>query len=1089
MNPPQWRRMMFILWIALACMGKLAYPQTAQITGSVTDSSGAVVPGAAVDVTNAGTGIRQNTTSNQEGYYTVPLLQPGTYKIAVQKSGFKTHTRAGLVLETGTTRTIDIQLEVGETTETVSVTAEAPLLESETSAMGQLIERANVINMPVESRRAASLVRLVGAVVYTGEEAGGQQVPIFSMAGGRSRSQMWQLDGTSVQNSGIGVAQLGLNPPSESLQEFKVEINNLSAEYGRTGGGFISMTTRSGANKYRGAVYEFVRNDAFDARTFFADRKPPLRYNIFGASIGGPIRRDKTFFFFNWEGVRRRDGLTFSTDEVPHPPEITGDFSNRRGLVLRDPVSGAPFPGNRIPVSRIDPVAQALARLYPAPNRPGNDITLPPRDNYLANVSDSLTGNTYTLRIDHTFSVNDRVFGRYMASPNDQVRQPRFPNGFSDPRANRIRNDHDILTVGWVHTFSPSLINDLRYNWGNRFGYSRSFGQQSNKNAEFGIKGADPSSFATIQPTGLTQLGVPNHERRTSPILTNELINHLTWIKGSHQLKFGGSFRYSKFEDENNAFAGGQFTFSDRATGDGFATFLLGWTTSAQVLDNDPIFPRSDYWSAFIQDDWKITPRFTINLGLRWDMDTPRWEFKNQQNGFDLNAINPVSHTPGVVTFAGRDGASKYAHDFDSNNVAPRFGFAWRPSDGLVVRGGYGIFYYPPYINQVTTTLTAGFSKQASFSSPDGGFTPPFLLRDGIPAPPPGEQLNASFGAVPVGSVPRLAPEFLQNNHLNAMSQQWNLTVQKQLALNSLLEVAYLGNVGHHLSGQPVNWNMIPIVNGRGPAAQDQRLRPYPQFNDLTLLYPPWGNSTYHALNSRFEKRFSQGLNFLANYTWSKFIDDVESQNEVAGGEGNGYTHLELRRLDKSLSGNDIRHRFIGSAVYELPLGKGRPISINNSVLNAIAGNWGVGAIVEFRSGAPYGVVEQTNRTNTFSHSQRPNLTGDPELSGDRSREEYLARWFDTAVFTAPGAGIFGNAPRTLCCGPGFVGNDFSAHKWFNFNERYRLQFRTDIFNLVNRANFALPNSQRGRGDFGRISSILLGSTGRQFQFGLRLEF
>ena len=286
-------------------------------------------------------------------------------------------------METNIVRTVDVQLELGEVTETITVEAAAPLLQSETSTLGQLIERATVINMPIESRRAASLVRLTGTVIFRNESGGGEQIPFFSMAGGRSRNQMWQLDGTSVQNSSIGIAQLGLNPSAESLQEFKVEINNLSAEYGRTGGGFILMTTRSGTNEFHGAAYEFLRNDALDARKFFDGDKAPLRYNIFGVSVGGPIKRDKSFFFFNWEGSRRRDGVTFSNDEIPHPPEIQGDFSNRVDTVIRDPLTGDPFPNNIIPQSRMDPVGRKIAALYPAPNRSGNDITRRPRDNYL----------------------------------------------------------------------------------------------------------------------------------------------------------------------------------------------------------------------------------------------------------------------------------------------------------------------------------------------------------------------------------------------------------------------------------------------------------------------------------------------------------------------------------------------------------------------------------------------------------------------------------------------------------------------------------------------------------------------------------
>ena len=893
-----------VIWLALfAAFAATSFAQTGQLTGTITDSTGAVVPGAQVTLINVATGISMEAASTEAGLYTFPLLQSGTYELGVRSEGFKPVTQGGIVMETSIVRTVDVQLELGDVTEVITVEAAVPLLQSETSTVGQLIERATVMNMPVESRRAASLVRLTGTVIFRNEGGGGEQLPFFSMAGGRSRNQMWQLDGASVQNSSIGIAQLGLNPTAESLQEFKVEINNLSAEYGRTGGGFILMTTRSGTNEFHGAAYEFLRNDSLDARTFFARDKAPLRYNIFGVSIGGPIIKDKAFFFFNWEGARRRNGVTYSSDDIPHPSEVLGDFSNRVDTTILDPLTGDPFPNGIIPQARMDPVGRKLAALYPAPNRSGNDITRRPRDNYLFNTSNPLTQNIYTIKGDYYFSQNDRVFVRYTASPNDAVRRARFPSEFADPAAANINNDHDQITIGWVHNFSPTLINDFRYNWGNRQHINRSFGWQSDKNAEFGINGVDQSFFATILPTGLTRLGAGNHERVVPIVQTIQGINNLTWLKGNHQIKTGFNFRYSRFEDEQNQRAGGFFNFNDRATGDGMASLLLGWTTSASLLDNQPIHPRTDYVVAFIQDDWKITPDFTLNLGLRWSMDTPRWEEENQQSGFDITQTNPVSGTPGAVTFAGRDGRDKYSHGFDRNNFGPRIGFAYRARSDLVIRGGYGVVFYPPYISQVATRLSAGFSRLASFASPDGGFTPTFRLSDGMPPPPPGATLDSSFGAVPLGARPRFSPEFLQDNHSNAYSHQWNLTVQKQLPGNSVFELAYLGNMGHQLSSNIFNMNMIPLVNGRGPEQQSQALRIFPQFNNVNVLYPDWGNSSYHALTTKLEKRYTGGLSFLMSYTWSKFLDDVEAATELAGGQGNGYQHFELRHLDKSLFG------------------------------------------------------------------------------------------------------------------------------------------------------------------------------------------
>jgi hypothetical protein len=468
-------------------------------------------------------------------------------------------------------------------------------------------------------------------------------------------------------------------------------------------------------------------------------------------------------------------------------------------------------------------------------------------------------------------------------------------------------------------------------------------------------------------------------------------------------------------------------------------------------------------------------------------VDTPRWErIDNRQSGFDPVAINPVAGVPGVVTFSGQDGRGKYAHDFDWNNFAPRIGFAWRPADKTVIRGGYGINYLGIYFGAVVNTISQGFGANASFNSPDGGLTPAFYLREGFP-PFQREELGPGWGAVPLGTAPRTSPDFIAQDHANGYSQQFNLTVQRELRGNMLVEAAYLGNLGRKLGGPAINVNMIPLVDGRGPATQSQALRPFPQFNNVMRLTPNWGSSTYHAMNLKVERRYSNGFNLLANYTWSKFLDNIEAGNEFAGAEGNGYTHIQLRGLDRSYSGNDIRHRFIGSSVYELPIGKGRSLNISNPILNGVIGDWTVGVIAELHTGAPWGAIEQTNLTNTFSNSVRPNLTCDPAIDASRSRSEYLNQWFDTSCFAAPGVRNFGNAPRSVGFGPGQINIDSSVNKRWNLTERYRLLFRADFFNVPNRANFNVPNAVRGRGDFGRITSTR--GTGRQIQLNLRFEF
>lgn len=1056
-----------------------------RLAGLVSDDSGAVVVGARVTARNVQTGVTTAATTGDAGNYLFPALLPGGYEVSVEKAGFKRAVQAGITLETGITRTVDLRLSVGAVSETVEVKAQAALLESETSSVGQLIERTTVLNMPLESRRTAGLVRLLGAVTFT-SETGGEQVPMFSMAGGRSQNQMWQLDGAVVQNMSLGVAQLQLNPPAESLQEFKAEMSNFSAEFGRAGGGLILMTTRSGTNQYHGAAYEFLRNQVLDTRTFFAPRKAPLRYNIFGGSFGGPIRKDRTFFFANYEGARRRDGVTVSGLIMPHAPERNGDFSNRRDVAVLDPVSAQPFPGNVIPASRIDPIARQLTALYPAANV-ASDITRASSANYTVNLSDKLTQDSLTTRIDHALGNNDRIFGRYNFIRAPQDIASAYPDRIADTRAGIRENQVQAALGSWMHNFTPVLLNEVRYAYSTRLAINRAAGTGSGFNGKIGLRGVDESAFPIIAVTGQSGFSVSPNERIQTPILTHHLVDNLTWMRGKHTLKTGFEMRYSLNKDEFSQSGGGSFTFNDRATRSGMAAFLLGWTSSAAQSKPDLLEARTDYYGVYVQDDWKVTKNLTFNLGLRWEIDTPRWErIDNRQSGFNGTAINPVSGTPGVVTFSGRDGLGKYAHPFDRNNLAPRFGFAWKPAARTVVRGGYGINYLGSYFGAVVNTLSQGFGVNSSFTSPDGGLTPAFLFRSGLPAATR-EPIGPAWGAVRIGQAPRSAPDFIAQNHVNGYSQQLNLTMQRELAGNMLLEAAYLGNLGRKLGGAAVNINVIPLVNGRGPAVQSQTARLFPQFNAVNRLTPNWGSSTYHAMNLKVERRYANGFNLLANYTWSKFLDNIEGGNEFAGGEGNGYTHPELRSLDRSYSGNDIRHRFIGSSVYELPIGKGKPVDPGHPVWNGIVGGWSIGTIAEFFSGAPWGAIEQTNLTNTFAGSPRPNLTCDPQLAGGRERGEALSQWFNTACFAAPGVGNFGNAARTLGFGPGQVNVDLSVNKRWTIRERYGLLFRSDFYNLPNRPNFTVPAAVRGRGDFGRITSTR--GTGRQIQLSMRFEF
>ena len=861
----------------------------ARVTGTVTDNTRGVVVGATVEAKNVDTGQTTSSLTNQSGVYSIAFLNPGQYELSCELTGFKRFTRSGLVLETGTTTTVNIELTLGQITESVSVSAEAPLIESESGAIGQLIENKAILNMPIQSRRSAALIRLMGNVSFRVED-GGEAIPRFSMGGGRSLNQMWHLDGGVTQNMALGVAQLSLNPPNEALQEFKAIVNSYSAEFGRTGGGLILMTTRSGTNEFHGSAYEWLRNDVLNARTFFAAEKAPLRFNIFGASLGGPVIKNKTFFFYNYEGGRRRTGVTI-TRNVPRPAEVNGDFSARTDVRILDPTTrvgntpATPFPDNIIPQSRIDSVGRAFARFYPAPNQPGDDPTRAPSNNYRANGSDQLNQDYHTARVDHQLSENDRAFARlsYVTAP--EVVAAVMPEQAADERAGTRENRHANLVVSWQRTVRTTLINDFKYMYGNRMHINRGAGTGSGLNGQINLDGVEPTDLARLTVTGHSALGQTPHQRIQEPILTHQFTNGLLWMKGNHSLKMGFEWRYSSNKDDFRQTSGGLFNFTDRATNSGLASLLLGWTNNASLLQTDILETRTDYYGTYFQDDWKVTPNLTINIGLRWELDTPRWEKNNRQSGFDATQINPVSGTPGVITFAGQDGVGKYAHDFDRNNFGPRFGFAYRVTKGTVVRGGYGVSYNGPYQGAVPNAWAQGFSLSGSFDSPDGGFTPALLFASGMPAITR-EPLTPGFGAVPLGRPVRTSPDYIEHDHVAGYAQQWNLGVQKELRANVLVEIAYIANVGHKLGGPNENVNQIPLVDERGPAVQSQALRPFPQFGNVLNVSPDWGNSSYHSMNVKVEKRYSAGLSLLGNYTWAKFIDDVQSGSELGEARG-----------------------------------------------------------------------------------------------------------------------------------------------------------------------------------------------------------
>ena len=1066
-----------------------AQTTTGEITGTVTDPTGAVISDLEVTIVDVATGLSKRTVTNARGVYLILFLNPGRYRLTAEAPGFKRYIRENILMETAQTATLDIPMQLGEVTEVISVTAETPLLESENATLGQVIEAINMMEMPLPQRRAARLAMLMGNVVYVGDKSSLMAIPQFSVGGGPSLDQQWTVDGGNATNNPLDRTQFLAQPQVEALQEVKLLSNIYSAEYGHTRGGHVTLTTKSGTNEFHGSLSHYLRNESLDARPFFSPGVFPRKDNIFGGVIGGPIKRDQTFFYAGLEGKVIRQGATRTLD-VPTPEEVEGDFSARSGELL-DPATGQPFVNNIIPASRLDPVGAALAKFYPAPNVSGRPSG---SRNFARNVVTQNDQQSYTFRVDHTQGEKNNFFGRYLRIPLATTRmQDVFPNPLTDPSITDGTNIENQIMATWTRSITPTFFNDFRFtsNW-TPFTFDNA-ARGSGITGQVGLQGVPPDGMPDFRVDGLTRVG------RGSFLITEgrvtQFINAVSWIKASHSIKVGVDYKYLALKETFANAEWGRYSFTDRATGSGFAlaALLTGHVNNAFVHVARPRTTRMDYYAFYVQDDWKVTPSLTLNYGVRWDIETARREVSCFQNHFDTTGINPVSGTPGVIRFACVDGEPTTPHDTDMDNFGPRFGFAWRPfGNDTVIRGGYGIMYGPTYSNLGPgRAVVAGFSDERSFRSPDGGFTPAFLLRDGIPGGGEGEPIGPGFGTSPLGAPVRFAPEFFERDRPSPSSHIFSLSVQRQLVSNILFDITYQGNLGHHVVGpHRVNINEVLPELRLGAARADQTLRPFPQFDDVSTVAPPWGNSSYHALNLKLEKRFSSGLSFLGNYTWAKFISDAPNRFDITGSQDRGSVGSQSiynRASDRGPSGNDIRHRFVWSSVYELPVGKGKPVEIRNAALANIIGGWALGSIIVVRTGAPFGVRMQTNRLNAFSDLQRANVVGNHELSSGRSRGDQVERWFNTGAFAFPGDGIEGNAGPGQLRGAGFANVDLSLLKSVSITERWRLQIRAEFFNAFNRPNFFLPETRLGNSNFGAVSRTV--NDGRIVQLGLRLSF
>ncbi|HZT28941.1 MAG TPA: carboxypeptidase regulatory-like domain-containing protein [Bryobacteraceae bacterium] len=1075
-----------LLVLALAAVPLSAQVGTSVLTGRVMDATGAAIPHATLKVVNEESGWTLTVVTNPEGIYRAPALLPGAYRVQLEAPGFQPQVRRKIGIAVAQVSALDFTLQVGQQNLSVEVSADLPPVDTQTSSIAQLVDHKMIDNLPIPNRAASALVNLSPGVVMINSGEGAENYPVFSMAGGRARNQDFTLDGGNVTNAvGVTRPQQQTSLPLDAMQEFRVISNNYAAEHGHSTGGIVAMSTRSGTNEFHGSIFEFGRNSALDARNFFSRTIPPLNLHQFGGSLGGPVVRDKTHFFTSWEETREAFGSA-SVLTVPTLPRRAGDFS-RSGSLVYDPATLAggkkqPYPGNIIPQSQLDPVAVKTLDYMPLPNRTPSAGT---SSNFGANSHSALRRDIVLGKLDHQLTRKDQLTARYYINDYRQEDDGSYGMPVSDPNAGTTDGRVQSMMISHLHTFGPTLLNNLQVSYDRRSYLQRRFGMGQGVAQSLGLANVSAAAFPTFNINGYALLGAQGTAnaavaRIQAPITDTQILESVSRFAGKHAFKAGLEYRRGYNREVDDIASSGNLAFTRQitgqpgvsGTGDAFASFLIGQANQASLQNLDSIPSHASYWAAYLQDDYRVGNRLTLNLGLRWEVEMPRYVDHNRMNAFDRNSINPVSGTPGIVTFAGVNGVPRTAFDPNYANVGPRFGFAYNPVKNLAIRGGAGIFYGPMVSNSVGPAAPLGFSDNLSLVAPSPDTTAALTLRNGFPLYVRPPLTTPGFGAVPYGAKPNTAVTFFDRNRPTPTSYQVNLDVQDEVLSGLVLEAGYIGNVSHHLTANDLSINQVP-PGSMGPG-NSQWLRPFPQFSNVSIINPPVGNSNYQAGFVKVERRFRHDFQVLAHYTFSKFLDDVASGNEL--GDPGSYMDAYNRRLDKGRSGSDIPHRAVLSFLYAVPAFE------RQRLVSAVLGGWQLGVFSNLQSGQTFTVYDSANATNAFpAGTVRPNLVGDP-MGGTQS----LTHWFNTAAFQSAPAFTFGDSPRSVLRGPAWKSADLTVSKNFKLTERWTTELRGEFFNVINHANFDVPGHTLGNADFGVISSA---EAARTLQIALRVAF
>lgn len=1143
-----------------------AQSYTASIRGVVTDASQGAIPTAKITVVDVDRNTQHATVTDAAGRYVVTALPPGNYTLTAEAPGFNKYSRGPFELLVQQQATIDLQMSVGTIATAVEINATTPLLNTTSATLGQVVDNKFILSLPLAGRAPLALVALAPGVTPSNLSPGGQTNTNFTANGTRNSSADVLLDGMSVVNveQNSGITNLEYQPSVDVVQEFKVQTNFFSSEFGNTGGAIINIVTKSGTNDLHGNAYEFHRNAALNANNWFSNRAgraiPDFKRNVFGGTVGGPVwipkvynGRNRTFFFYDFEGNRQTSATT-KTVSVPTLKERAGDFTDTRAsngqlLAIFNPFDTyktadgrtlrQPFAGNVVPASMFDPISLKALASYPQATSDGLAFTH--ANNYFAQGVNQSQGQQMDIKLDHNLSDKQRFISRYSVNWGTSVPAVLW-GSLADPFSNgNSRSRTQNFVFDFTRTQNATTVITLRYGLLRQAAYTdpKSLGfDQTSLGLPSLYLTSGVKMWPTFSPEGYQETGQVGYGYIARGDDVNSVTGSVTKIFHGHNLKVGAETRLMRMNYFQPGYPQGHFTFSRATTnadpnqsssfqGNAIASMLIGWGSGGDYHIDPPSASASRYYGFYAQDDWKISRKLTINLGLRYDFDLPRTERYNRYSWFDPNAPSPlagkVAAYPNLLgQFKFTDANTRTPVDGDYNNLQPRVGLAYALNDKTSIRAGYGIFYTVSR-DTIKGHTGSGFSTNSSPEfTRDGGLTRYATMEnpypDGLNVPPGNSQGAATFLGLGVGTETR--------PNQNPQYQQWNFSIQRALPGNLVLQVNYAGSKGTHLyfGGGTEGLNRLPqsywsmgrtalqalvpnpfygiITDPKSrlsapTVTQNTLLRPFPQYTGVSGSTPNIGNSTYHAVQFQFEKRFSHGLSFGGHYSIAKLIDDASFSSSNVGWLG-GVTDVQdpfNLRLEKAVSAMDIPQRLAMGISYQLPLGHGKALGGSwGKGLNMLLGGWEANALITLSAGFPLNSGSQFRESalangTLWEGSQRPNLIGDPRMPG--SVEDRLNNYLNVNAFSRPAADTFGTMPRTLpnYRSPGIRNADAALFKNVTLTESKYIQLRLEGFNVTNTPTFATPHMTYGATNFGVIDTYASGRGPREMQAAVKFYF